>query len=294
MITKNSFLISTTIIVLLSSCTSDLKRIPAEDSTGAVTSSYTYTPGYNCETIDDSGTPSSVNWSALSGFKVGPSQRHFKSPAENILRPFVSDGCSVAPDGFPGDDQKKLWTDCCVKHDAAYWVGGTKQEKEYADNELKQCISEKNYPDLGKIFKLFVKEFGGPASSQNYRWGYGWNKKKSYKNLNAAEEKQIQSLYGKNKTETLSQLANVKKLTEMCDTYDVALKGFSNDEVVLFNFLNTRLKSDSRIESAKISYFNQFQTNYLLKLDHCVTPVTLTINKGSSEPQIGNTDCSLF
>ncbi|WP_216662021.1 hypothetical protein [Niveibacterium sp. COAC-50] len=44
----------------------------------------------------------------------------------DTLKPFTTDGCSSFPDGTPW--QQTLWLDCCVKHDIAYWIGGTKEE----------------------------------------------------------------------------------------------------------------------------------------------------------------------
>ncbi len=47
-----------------------------------------------------------------------------QSRAEMKLRPFTSDGCSLAPDGTLSDVEK--WRPCCVAHDKIYWLGGTR------------------------------------------------------------------------------------------------------------------------------------------------------------------------
>ena len=43
------------------------------------------------------------------------------------LRPFVSDGFSVFPDG--AIRQSTLWLKCCIAHDLDYWKGGSYEER---------------------------------------------------------------------------------------------------------------------------------------------------------------------
>ena len=55
---------------------------------------------------------------------------------------FTSDGCSCWPD--------YEWIDCCVEHDAIYWMGGATEERKQADIALQKCVSQKGYPIIGK------------------------------------------------------------------------------------------------------------------------------------------------
>ena len=98
---------------------------------------------------------------------------------ENELTEFTTDGCSVIPD--------LEMTECCIEHDVAYWAGGTWEEKDKADEELKQCVESKSNALLGSMFYWGVY-FGGSAErTTGYHWGYGWKYKKGYEPLTAEE-----------------------------------------------------------------------------------------------------------
>jgi hypothetical protein len=103
--------------------------------------------------------------------------------AEN-LHPFHSDGCSGSPDSILGTS----YIHCCIAHDFEYWVGGTKTQKNQADENLKQCI-QRTIPSLkmvGSIYKLGViiggtpTFFGAINSPFTWRWGYGWEEDHGY------------------------------------------------------------------------------------------------------------------
>ncbi len=72
--------------------------------------------------------------------------------AEDIIKPFTSDGCSVFPDGTLAE--KNLWLSCCTAHDFAYWQGGTYKQREKADEELRQCVAHVGKPLLAKLMLL--------------------------------------------------------------------------------------------------------------------------------------------
>jgi len=113
------------------------------------------------------------------------------------LSAFSSDGCSLFPDSslITKDD----WCECCFQHDLAYWKGGTKEEREHADNDLKQCVFEKTQDEaLAKVMYEGVRLGGSPYFYNWYRWGYGWNyldnTRGKYQALTEAEQKQAKSL----------------------------------------------------------------------------------------------------
>lgn len=70
------------------------------------------------------------------------------------------------------------WRECCVVHDRAYYYGGTREEKEAADEALKKCVSKKLDDEivgvlLGSAMEAAVHIGGLPYFSTAYRWGYG-------------------------------------------------------------------------------------------------------------------------
>ena len=115
------------------------------------------------------------------------------------LSPFTSDGCSLFPDSSV--ITKKNWCECCFQHDVAYWQGGTEQQREHADIELKQCVLQKTGNEaLAKLMYDGVRVGGSPYFYNWYRWGYGW----SY----------LRNDRGKYQALTEDELQQVKRLTE--------------------------------------------------------------------------------
>jgi hypothetical protein len=120
------------------------------------------------------------------------------SRAETKIAPFKTDGCSAFIDGSIVP-RGKSWAHCCVAHDLIYWRGGVKLERTRADRALVSCVnrtvghSDRNPHSLGWLMWAGVRVGGGPYPKMggnpfSWRWGYGWNKKPSYREL-AAEEK---------------------------------------------------------------------------------------------------------
>jgi hypothetical protein len=112
------------------------------------------------------------------------------------LVPFTSDGCSSFPDGTP--QNQTLWLNCCVRHDLAYWKGGTYQERLDADLALERCVAAAGEPDIAKLMLQGVRAGGSPLLPTPYRWGYGWPFGRGYQALTADEwvqvKKQLASL----------------------------------------------------------------------------------------------------
>lgn len=80
---------------------------------------------------------------------------------------YTTDGCSRWPDGS--------WTVCCVVHDISYWCGGSDEDRNEADELLKQCANEKA-TWMGSIIYPAVRIGGMPWLPTPWRWGYGWDK----------------------------------------------------------------------------------------------------------------------
>ncbi|MFQ5486322.1 MAG: hypothetical protein ACE5DO_13450 [Desulfobacterales bacterium] len=113
--------------------------------------------------------------------------------SDSGLRPFTSDGCTLFPDNshISADD----WCSCCFEHDMAYWRGGTKQEREAADLELKACVMEKTRNEaLAALMYEGVRLGGSPYFHNWYRWGYGWDFDRKYQALTPSESERADRL----------------------------------------------------------------------------------------------------
>ena len=115
-----------------------------------------------------------ASWVPVSA-QVGTSKR--------VLGPFVSDGCSVPNKIIPD-----TFTNCCVQHDYAYWVGGNRTQKEKADKDLITCIQQRNASDVtaevwGKTLANFADD----------RWGASWKPKRypPFAELTAEEKAEV-------------------------------------------------------------------------------------------------------
>ncbi|PTY36470.1 hypothetical protein BGP77_04000 [Saccharospirillum sp. MSK14-1] len=105
------------------------------------------------------------------------------------LKPFTTDGCSVFPNGTPR--QQSLWLDCCIAHDLAYWMGGTRDERRQADEELRQCVADIGEEEIGEIMLTGVRVGGSPYWPTAYRWGYGWGLWRGYEAVTDEELEQV-------------------------------------------------------------------------------------------------------
>ena len=109
------------------------------------------------------------------------------------LRAFTSDGCSLFPDG--DFNHRKLWCDCCLEHDIAYWRGGTSEQRLQADRQLHDCVlSKTNNNILADMMFAGVRLGGGPIFPNWYRWGYGWNYGRGYQPLSPLETQTADNL----------------------------------------------------------------------------------------------------
>ena len=112
---------------------------------------------------------------------------------EATLDPFASDGCSLFPDRsqISADD----WCNCCFEHDIAYWRGGTAEEREAADIQLRDCVQRAtNNAALARVMYEGVRIGGSPYFHNWYRWGYGWNDGRRYQALTPAEDTEADRL----------------------------------------------------------------------------------------------------
>lgn len=269
-------------------CSTQQVRLPALDG-----KSYQFEQAKSCDPKDPFENRA---MSALSGFMAGPQlAEQLKRNTDKILRPFTSDGCSMSPDGLPLTEKNQAWIQCCVVHDTHYWMGGTAEQRESADNELGRCIAEKGYKEIGQSFTAAVKYFGGPDSSQTFRWGYGWNYRRPYKPLDQSEISQVAGLYGTDKNEKIQFFQTQPvPLVDACTNYDLAANGFNPEEKTIFDYLNSKLKKNVLIEWAQLTNFNFDKTEYKIKLKDCFEPVTAVLKKRAHHQIELLHNCSLF
>lgn len=260
-------------------CSTQQLRIPAQEAN--LRYQFQQTTSCDQKSLSEIGTTS-----ALSGFMAGPQlAKQLKTEDDKILRPFTSDGCSLSPDGIPMSGKSQAWVQCCVVHDTHYWMGGTAEQREKADNELGQCIADKGFKEIGNSFVMAVKYFGGPNSSQTYRWGYGWNYKRPYKPLEQSEIDQVVGLYGTERNDQLLYFqTQAISLVNLCRSQDLAADGFNSDEKIIFDHLNSKLKKNEFIEWAKMTYFNLEMTEYKIKLKGCSETITARLMKRAHQP----------
>lgn len=110
------------------------------------------------------------------------------------LKPFVSDGCSGFPDGT--FEKKDLWEHCCVVHDYAYWQGGTRLQRQAADQALRVCVAETGKQGTGRLMLAGVRVGGLPWWPTPFRWGFGWPYPRGYGELSEAEKAKVIALSG--------------------------------------------------------------------------------------------------
>lgn len=191
---------------------------------------------------------------------VGPGSFELSKP---VLRPFSTDGCSYSPDNIPFDKTHN-WVHCCIKHDLAYWIGGSSKLKDIADKELGECVAKNSTQTIGRLYEESVKVGGTPYIFTTFRWGYGWNKIRGYKNVSPTEFKQAQSLYGEN-LEVLEKLIITNSFGKTFQLYDPASLTIRPVDNKIYDFLNNNLKEKDQLLSIQ-KYF--FPKELLMKNPH--------------------------
>ena len=121
--------------------------------------------------------------------------------ADDRLADFVSDGCSAFPDGTY--EERALWQSCCVIHDLAYWLGGTRSERKQADIALKECVAGVGEPTIAQLMLAGVTVGGTPWLPTQFRWGYGWPFWRGYSETSEEEKPMVEE-----KTHAALQLIN--------------------------------------------------------------------------------------
>lgn len=215
----------------------------------------------------------------LTGLRVGPTA---PSLAQPLLRAFSSDGCSLSPNGLPFGNAE--WVDCCTAHDLKYWLGGTRDDRENADQDLKQCIAEKGYSEVAAAYFLGVRVGGQPDSQVTFRWGYGWNKIRPYSPLTSAEIQQSEFFYGKDlrKLRTLISRHQVDIRLKL-NVYDSGVNHTNAAEIAIYRHLRTFLRQDQIVVKAMTVNMLNANKVYVIYLSRCPqTPLRYFVNADQS------------
>lgn len=200
----------------------------------------------------------------LFGYLVGPNTEKLNKP---VLRPFSTDGCSQSPNSVNGVEI----VECCVKHDIAYWLGGTKEEKEASDIQLGQCISDKTgNPIAGQVYLSGVGVGGSAKLPNTFRWGYGWDALRTYQPLSADDIGQAERMYGKN-IERLKRMVDEKKYVINFEllTFDLASLNRFNDDLIVYYFLQNNLKRQDVVSYGQKLDLTSLSLRYVVGLSSC-------------------------
>ena len=127
---------------------------------------------------------------------------------------FTTDGCSAFPDGTV--QQQTLWLDCCIKHDLAYWAGGSYDERLQADQALDNCVAKAGEPEIARVMLAGVRVGGSPYFPTTFRWGYGWFYPRGYQELSDDERDDIRNKLNlfMQMVDSISQEVTAKSLTK--------------------------------------------------------------------------------
>ena len=91
--------------------------------------------------------------------------------SEIVPADFKSDGCSMFPEG--------IYSDCCVEHDRAYYVGGSWTKRWQADKQLFKCVAKKHgwrNKIIAPLMWAGVRVGGVSWLPTSFRWGFGRKK----------------------------------------------------------------------------------------------------------------------
>lgn len=243
-----------------------------------------------------------TQWLKISGYPMSTNLiAKMRTETPPVLRSFISDGCSLAPDRFPVILESEDWIDCCVAHDIEYWLGGTQAEKQIADVELKTCISKKGSPQVAKIYEQAVQKFGGWENSTTFRWGYGWNFKRPYSPLLIDEIKmaayftpEVTSLSRESIKKSL--MKNTRLIYEVCDVIDRGLNDLEQDEIDILKALSLNMQPTQNqkvIEWGKIKTQTNDKKIFEIKFIGCRQPVLVAKDLKTHHFKIEKNDCGI-
>lgn len=193
---------------------------------------------------------------------------------KKILRPFSSDGCSLSPNSF----LKVNFVECCVEHDISYWLGGTAEQKNSADEKFRSCMknkikseyAEKAYEAVSTTYYWGVRLGGNAYAPNSFRWGYGWSYMRGYSPLTSEEVQQAEGLYGHNLEKLRKQIRNKSfKYSLQMYTFDNTVYTFLPSDKAVYSYLRKTLKRTDMVTYGSQEILELETQRYSIKLASC-------------------------
>lgn len=106
------------------------------------------------------------------------------------MKNFETDFCTMFKEGTKSSPS--LWKHCCIKHDLAYWVAGTKKDMRRADKEIKKCVTSSGEPFIANLMYSGIKI--GHLSPVKNKFKWGWAHEESRKNYQELTPNEIEEI----------------------------------------------------------------------------------------------------
>jgi hypothetical protein len=214
--------------------------------------------------------PILVLFAGCSPFSEGPGRSIASSDeldikaVQNLLKPFVSQGCPRFPNGIEYPNQDK-WALCCVQHDVSYWKGGTAEDRAEADKQLRACIIEQNEPNTAGLVYLGVRHADTETHGTTHRWGYGWVINRGYTPLTETDKAQVAKLE-KDIPSDYSRVRFPSSLPAGFPKFESLTKNYCVDAVLSFiqhqlHRTLTPMRVDHHIESLSAGFVETIKIN---------------------------------
>jgi hypothetical protein len=121
----------------------------------------------------------------LIGFSFSPAM------ASELLAPFETDYCTNYPEGTR--KHPDLWKHCCLIHDMFFWAGGSKQDRNNADLDLKSCIEKTGAAHQARIMYAAVRAGSySPIKYPKKKWGNSWGDREEDLSLTREETEALE------------------------------------------------------------------------------------------------------
>ena len=112
------------------------------------------------------------------------------SEEQKFLKPFVSDYCTMYPEGTFGKPDQ--WKHCCLEHDLYFWAGGSQADRDQSDLGLKECVMKTGNVVQARLIYWGVRAGRlSPITFKKKVFGNGWIVKRPRIPLSAFETEQL-------------------------------------------------------------------------------------------------------
>lgn len=109
--------------------------------------------------------------------------------AAPILKDFETDGCTMFVEGTVS--KPNLWGHCCFDHDLRYWFGGSSENKDVADVDLRSCVKAAAGNFWANLIYKGVRSGKYSPLKHKYAWSWAWDPKRENTELTSIETKYV-------------------------------------------------------------------------------------------------------